>query len=347
MTIRFRCCHCQQLMAIASAQIGKDVDCPMCGRGIRVPAEDGAVSLPVSKRSINLGDESLASALNEVAAISEAVPYESAADLTTDSSHSNKESSAVVSQAIEPTQDRPIQSLEPVKPTVVSPEDKPVALEELAPLVREGRRAERRLKQPPATAGFPWLSSTFVVVAFLAGLFCGKLTWDKSAQPVVSESDQQDRPAVVQAPNAKPASLQGRITYQATIGETRPDAGARVFVFPVDFSGQPIRTEGLLNAPIDEAFLDFSKRVQVANSFVAIVDSEGNYQIDVPVGRYRVLVLSRFQSRAEDDELSEGLSTSLRSWFDRGAQVLGKRAYKFDVFHYRGEGVETRDYLLE
>src|SRR5215216_3266212 len=68
MPIKFRCTHCNQFLGISRAQSGTIVDCPACGRSIRVPNLDGTAA-PLPKPAIDLSDRGLASALEQLASL--------------------------------------------------------------------------------------------------------------------------------------------------------------------------------------------------------------------------------------------------------------------------------------
>lgn len=68
MPVKFRCQHCKQLLGISHKKIGQVVDCPKCGRSVRVPEEDGVAHAP-PKPEFNLEDSALVRALDELAAI--------------------------------------------------------------------------------------------------------------------------------------------------------------------------------------------------------------------------------------------------------------------------------------
>lgn len=71
MPIKFRCQQCRQFLGISRAKAGSVVDCPTCGRTIRVPDLDGSVK-PLPKPGFDMQDSSLAKALNEIASIGDA-----------------------------------------------------------------------------------------------------------------------------------------------------------------------------------------------------------------------------------------------------------------------------------
>ncbi len=69
MSIQFRCVHCRQLLGISSSRAGTQVDCPACGRTLRVPAETGGQSAPLRAVSPQI-DAGLLGALEELATLS-------------------------------------------------------------------------------------------------------------------------------------------------------------------------------------------------------------------------------------------------------------------------------------
>lgn len=68
MPIKFRCQHCRQFLGISRTQAGGIVDCPTCGRTIRVPELDGTVA-PLPRPGLDPKDSKLAAALSELASI--------------------------------------------------------------------------------------------------------------------------------------------------------------------------------------------------------------------------------------------------------------------------------------
>ena len=101
----------------------------------------------------------------------------------------------------------------------------------------------------------------------------------------------------------------------------------------------------MLSSPTDAEYLEFSTRLQIAGGNVAVCTADGSYEAELVAGQYRILVVSHFLARTEQD-LPASLEEYTRRWFDRGEQILGQRGYQFDAFRYRGEGTETRDFQL-
>jgi hypothetical protein len=68
MPIKFRCQHCKQLLGIAHTKAGSLVDCPTCGRTLRVPNLDGSID-PEPALGMDLADHDLRRALDELGQI--------------------------------------------------------------------------------------------------------------------------------------------------------------------------------------------------------------------------------------------------------------------------------------
>jgi hypothetical protein len=73
MPIKFRCQHCKQFLGIAHSKAGSLVDCPTCGRTLRVPNADGSIDPPPAL-GMNLADNDLRRALDELGQIGQEVP---------------------------------------------------------------------------------------------------------------------------------------------------------------------------------------------------------------------------------------------------------------------------------
>lgn len=73
MPIKFRCQHCKQLLGIAHSKAGSLVDCPTCGRTLRVPNLDGSID-PPPPLGMNLADDDLRNALDELGQIGREQP---------------------------------------------------------------------------------------------------------------------------------------------------------------------------------------------------------------------------------------------------------------------------------
>ena len=79
MPIKFRCQQCRQFLGISRAQAGEVVDCPTCGRTIRVPELDGTVK-PLPEPGLKFDDTRLKNALDEIAQIGDETPLKEKPD---------------------------------------------------------------------------------------------------------------------------------------------------------------------------------------------------------------------------------------------------------------------------
>lgn len=73
MPIQFRCEYCQQLLGISQSRAGSMVDCPACGRSLRVPSKEGAPAKPAPSRKAQ-ADARLLNALAELSGLGQFVP---------------------------------------------------------------------------------------------------------------------------------------------------------------------------------------------------------------------------------------------------------------------------------
>lgn len=73
MPIQFRCVHCRQLLGISNSRAGTQVDCPACGRSLKVPTESGGSATAASTSSAKV-DAGLLGALSELASLTGGVP---------------------------------------------------------------------------------------------------------------------------------------------------------------------------------------------------------------------------------------------------------------------------------
>ena len=284
MPIRFRCRYCSQLMGISRMQAGKVVDCPSCGRQLRVPVADGRGQAVPAPR-LDLADNRLAEALNELARI--AIPEASgAAGGKTGGDVAGADPTVAEEATIGGGQSAPEPEVVTLDPL---PVPEPVELEPLAP---------QPLPEPPAGSGaagadaaevtswpvelFPAESGEVaeggpagesfwnrrrlvtavltVVVAFLGGLasgwWLGANDQDTGGPPrnVATHNSDDGAAATDRAGDGiaggtgdgttgtGPASavppgqpmLTGRVTSKTVEGDSRPDAGARVILLPLE-----------------------------------------------------------------------------------------------------------------
>lgn len=71
MPIKFRCQHCDQFLGIAQSRAGADVDCPRCGRKLRVPGSQPAEAAHGVHSHGKRSEDTLYSALSELSALAD------------------------------------------------------------------------------------------------------------------------------------------------------------------------------------------------------------------------------------------------------------------------------------
>lgn len=133
MPIKFRCSHCKQFLGISREKAGAIVDCPTCGRSIRVPSLDGTQK-PVPPPRLDFEDPLLKDALGELAALANKSPEAGEAE----AEQAAQPLDAAEAQPAEPTQEpatgepielKPVAMPEPIELPVVEPESVVVPVE--------------------------------------------------------------------------------------------------------------------------------------------------------------------------------------------------------------------------
>ena len=207
MPIKFRCQHCKQFLGISHLKAGLLVDCPTCGRTIRVPDGEGNVD-PLPEPKLNLQDSRLANALNELAALGRgdaAFEPESAVIVAEVEGETSKPPTAAVAPApiappapvpvrLDPPPPMPVRSI----PLEVHDPHKPVAvatMNELAHLANQVAPRDPAAEQPFIEAIPPlngsarpqsWMKRgvaiswviTIALVTFFFGFIVGR--WDRT-----------------------------------------------------------------------------------------------------------------------------------------------------------------------
>jgi len=355
MPIKFRCSHCRQLLGIARAKAGQIVDCPTCGRAMRVPLRDG-LSEPPPRPTLNLHDPALVSALNELAAIGEISADDN--DENTDEEEPGPSTPVVLPAPplaepepvwLEPLPSRPVVAIAPDASAESDESELPTALVELAELTGADAKATplESSELPEEPQPVAWRSSLITagvgLVCLLVGYGLGRLHAPGSppdANAPVEHAAGQGEPQA-----APRAALSGRITYRTEAGETRPDAGARVLALP-----HPAREAEKLNAagyrPGDpERDFEIARAaIQARGGDAANVAADGTYSLTLAAGTYDVLILSHYQPRSAEEPVAAPHQTVLEAYFERPDQLLGKLAYQLAPLQYSGGETEIRDH---
>lgn len=374
MPIKFRCEYCRQLMGIAQSKAGTLVDCPTCGRTLRVPNRDGTVD-PPPKPAVNLADDGLRRALDELAQLGRP---ESQDELPVGEQSPNSVPRAEDPPASPAQVPVPKPTAAPAVEVVVNQQLNAVALEPLPPMKvvdppSQPRGAVWNLAAagivPPASvspeevlaaipshkvsaptvpaslpssqirSGMPlrWALAAMgvcLVVGVAGGFGLGRYLLPPAANPSPTPNVAPEAPA----PEVVRSRLKGRLTYWNKQKQLEPDAGACVLILPATSAApQKLSVAGFRPNDDDESRQAAIKTAVTQGGRLALSDNDGNYQVEIPQdGEFTVIYLSHYQGRDEDDSGSADALKLLEVYFERPAQLIGQLA--FDVASIKHEG---------
>lgn len=355
MPIKFRCSYCRQFLGISRNRVGGIVDCPTCGRSIRVPGLDG-IAAPLPSPELDRDDAHLARALDELAALADAPLIRPV--MAEDEDDVNEE--AEIPQPLPepepvelpmPVRMAPVSVIDPVgngSAEAASAAESRAALEELLQPVSISHEPESpRLRTEPAPSTI-WL--LFVVWLPIATLLLGLVIgWYGRGQAVSTQQPAAPEHNPVEKVAVDPSGgLEGRITYQTAGGETRPDAGALVIAIPETWAGQ-LRLSPVGLRPGD-AEADQSAAMIMAAGLgggAARADEAGRYRLPLPQpGRYTVVTISRFAERAADATVAPDDITRLQGFLADPLATLGNRAAHVDTVTTTTEQITPKDHAF-
>lgn len=373
MPIKFRCEYCRQLMGIAHSKAGTLVDCPTCGRTLRVPNRDGTVD-PPPKPAVNLADDGLRRALDELAQLGKS---ESSDDLPVDDltpalphkvdipavpAEKAPAPKAVMAPAVQaaPNQQSNAIALEPLPPMkVVDPPSQHrgavwnLAARGIVPTASPPPEqiAEPKpvpaITAPPAAASppsnpsrsglpLPWAIVAMILSLILGGV--GGFGLGRYLLPAAPPSPVQKVASPPAVPEPVRSYMKGRLTFWNEQKQLQPDAGACVVILPATSTApEKLSVVGFRPNDDDDARQAAMEKVAEHGGRLTRSDEEGNYQIEIPEdGEYTVIYLSHFHGRADDDPGSTDALQMLEIYFERPAQLIGQLA--FDVASIKHEG---------
>ena len=354
MPIKFRCNYCHQFLGISRAQAGGVVDCPTCGQSIRVPLMDGTVP-SVEAPVLDQEDTHLSRALDELAKLVD-LPVQQFVPVLA-SSQADPDDVASENQIPQPLPE-PIPIEVPLPPTpvvVVPPVNASLAgdspdnlmserglLDELTALSARAaafEQPEAAVEQtlPVRSASRADLSALklgiLVASTFLAGMLTERFVrlfevgWPGSLHS-----------SALPQPNIIDSELTGRILYKTSEGESQPDRGARLILFPIERSGTvKLSSVGFRPAdgPADQQVANAA--IKALGGTAASADERGEFRIVLEAGSYHLLILSHYQLRTEAD-VDPSLEKLLLEYFDKPLEVLGRVRYQFTPIRIKGTG---------
>lgn len=325
------------------------VDCPMCGRDVRVPHADGRVE-PLPRPELDLRDARLQEALDELALIG-AGPLRKSASGHADALETEQLTGRASVAAPEPV---PAPAAVPVRtgPTAEEEQSLTEALAHLTKLAPVQQPVSVTVEDEPAR---PWkwvvLSGLAAAMAFAAGFLAGR-----GAQPTEERTDVgsghstaavADRGDVAKEDLAP--AIRGRITWRTAEGDSRPDRGARVFVLPETYAGESrISVSALQSEPGSDSFKNALEELRVLGGNLAVVNDDGTFEAEVAsAGVYTIIAISNYQPGAEGQEIDPGVQAVLERFFDRPARVLGGTQHRAAQLRYSGDGSVLWDHSFE
>lgn len=375
MPIKFRCSYCRQFLGISRSRAGEIVDCPTCGRSIRVPGLDGSIQ-PTKEPERHVRDEQLSRALDELATLNQPV---AASVVQTSETEAEPQ---IPQRLVEPI---PIEVPVPPEPMKVSPRlAKPIEhavpidpVAELAQLAQQppapsgphstvpaadhhgksGAPHRTRDSQPLQLAGVDaspqssqWrlaLSITALVVTAIGGICIGRLTAPAAPQVTVPTGE----PPTNSGPAATTgtAAIAGRISYKTQGGDVLPDRGARVLILPTE------RASTAKLPSIGFRLIEGDGDSQLAVAMVrglggdfVIAEDDGHFAAHLTKpGLYTIVVLSKFVSREESSTAAaDEAKQTLAPFFDHPETIVGKVRSLVGTLRYRGTTTEAFDHVF-
>lgn len=306
------------------SRAGAVVDCPACGRSLRVPAHDGDAEQPEPVVR-TAPDGGLLNALRQLA------------DLD---SVENQEPAMVPEYSETPG--------EPPATSAVSPSPLPVDSTETSSMAGLGRQRDVSGRWP---VRFRALISLVVLIVGVAAFCIGYRTGQSGAsrittsEPSADERSGGNSGAQVDGERMKGAGqnaagplaeigekhrtewmCRGRVSWVDGAGRVYPDAGALVLLLPIRnpsnfrLDARPLRD--LDSTPSREAV---SAALSVLGASFTRTNPDGEFMLRRFVADpCRLVVVSRHVRISEDRPLSSDLLNRLRLWFDSPEQLTGR-----------------------
>ncbi len=361
MPIKFRCVHCGQYLGISHSKAGTVVDCPTCGRSVKVPPKDGEAER-VGAPSLDHADSQLAEALNEVAAIAEssglALPQRPPRHQRSSDAHETREVHAPPPSVIPAAPQPPAERVEPAEDEETLYTN--AALEELASLAPGDAAGHPPLTPGPAPLGqapgqfawtneLPWrLWLAFIAVGFVAviiGFVLGR--WDvqnESAPPAPEAKIAQAQPAG-ESPPSQPIDPMNRLGRPAVRGTVKTSSGkngtaihtdenAWIYAFPLKPADQEkIPAEWFSSS--DPQTMISALRLLGGNAVRS--NQDGGFELRlIRPGQYHVLVCSSRTAGPAEQAAPEFLN----AYLEAPKAFLDGRLFHAENVDYQGQAID-------
>lgn len=337
------------------------VDCPTCGRTLRVPSLDGNVApLPEPRLDVN----ELAGALDELAKIGE----ERAGSDSGDVSAAVVQKPVVVKELAPLPKPEPISIDTPPPPVAVDVSanqrrSKPAPLS--APVVARSESATSLGKTAAAPSFSASLKSAPVLGTIaVTGLLTFALGWliggMGGSEPAESPPNAGDGKATAVAPKPElrpvyhpshwKAAIRGRITYRTPEGSNKPDEGARIIVLPKQRAGQSkLPVTGFWSGANEADFRVAVAGLRELGGDAALADAEGKFEIALPpsAGSFHLIAISRYNANEFDTTIPASTRAVLAQYFDRPDALIRRLRFEHSPVRFSGDTVETWDHTFK
>ncbi|MEZ6059930.1 MAG: zinc ribbon domain-containing protein [Planctomycetaceae bacterium] len=352
MPIKFRCHHCQQLLGISRSRAGALVDCPQCGRSLRVPSLDGTTrAVPNPGESVRR-DGDLLAALSELSELA----------TSTDDDSGNTSDRTEHDSRLRPVPSEPLPNAEIIslpEPAITVPPtsdsdhdtdfDESIAttyarepLRELAEsfdqAVGQPSLSELGFEQTPART-LPgatwWLISGILMLACLAGgWWIGRNGADGSRRSTDAELSNSGDGSAAGAAASRPrnpvavASVRGTVMYVDPSGRSVPDSSALLILLPTSRRGDMLLSSRSLRRETEHPdFQATAAALAILGGAIAVADGDGRFQLDATGhGSHILVAVSRHIERPNDLPVPPAVEKALSGYFDSIGHAPGRLA---------------------
>ena len=351
MPIKFRCQYCQQLLGISRSRAGAVVDCPRCGRSLRVPELDGSIrQIPDEKSSIR-DDSGLISALAELSVLNEFSEEPSA---SADPWQQDPQEGSVQLPPVAMTEPVDVQIAAPQKVVIDEDAGGPIpiqeSLEELSSLRSEDGTELGSIPLDDQKSGSPLVLIVAGVCLIGAGYLVGQMSSsgtadsedrqseDSGPQQEIEEADNEVREADV----LHDADVSGRITWQRG-SEREADSEALILLLPSERVGSvKLNARSIKRASNHQDFKTVLAGLVSVGAYAMKADDEGRFAASPRLGPdIQVVVVSRHRQRDDDLEVSRETELLLARYFDSTAHICGQLAIRHLKFE-SGQPIEIQ-----
>lgn len=350
MAIRFRCSHCNQLLGIAESRAGASVDCPGCGRTIRVPSSKRR---PTPGAADSAGrDPKLNEALSELSSLGadlddglsptslqpQVIPTRPvSASATVRTPPAQRDSRAAGSSDQKPS------AIAPDAPTSRSPDTPGTGaaadndwrgdLESLA--TPSGASAADAPVAPVDRRRLAVIACGALLTGLAAGVLIGlSLSGQETAVGTTGEESPPPAADPLAAPPAEPplpppaeGVIVGRVTWSDAGRNAAPDEDSLILLLPAQRTGRWKLDSRTIRSPADpDDQAAALAALRLLGVTVAQADTAGRFSVKrMPAEAAQLVVISRHVNQSDPAENRQAVD-ALSQWFENPAQLIGRLA---------------------